>query len=173
MPICKEPQPEKHNPSKYNPTGDMVYLDKVLANPALPTYILKAAKELTYSVYMTTGEYFDKLDDVEVLELKLAVDGIITEDFITFKYLTPQSKLDMYHLTLLTMLLLRGEGVIEVHANEIREPLAGLFTLIRIEDLYRSGKLEVFRDNFTITDIYETRPIARSIPEKGNDEKPK
>ncbi len=172
MPICQEPQPEKHDPSVYVPTGAMVYLDKILANPKLPTYVLKAAKELTYSRYMTTGEYFDKLDDVEVLELNLAVDGISTEDFVNFKYIVPQAEFDLYHLTLLTMLLLRGEGIVETHAHELKDPLASLFTLIKLEDLYRSGKVEVFRDNFTIAEILQTRPIGRALPEKGNDEKP-
>lgn len=172
MPICKEPQPEKPNLSTYVPTGSSIYLDKVLNNPALPTYVIKAAKILKTDMYLPAGDYFMQLDDVEVLELCAVVNSIITADFQEFTFLSKSGEMDLYYLTLLAMLLLRGEGIIEVHPNELPPALDGLFVLIAVEELYRSGKVEVFRENFTIAATGLEKPIARHILPKDNNEKP-
>lgn len=128
----------------------VVSIDKVLANKKLPNWLLKAAFEVKYSGYLPAGEYFEKLDDIEVYEITNALEYIHTSNFKEFEILSGQAQEDIENLTLLCFILALGEGEMEVDAESLSSMIQYLFLLVSIEQLFREGKVEVIREHYSL-----------------------
>ena len=141
--------------------GYMVYLDKIIEGTDLPTCLVRAAKDLQESGYLTTGDFFEQLEDVEVLELTSLMNSVNTQDFHKYALESEEAGRNLYHLSLICFVLALGEGEVQITPSFLNEALKALFMLIIIENLYREGKVLVFRENFTI--LESNRPIAQAI----------
>lgn len=141
--------------------GYMVYLDKIIEGADLPTCLVRAAKDLQESGYLTTGDFFERLEDVEVLELTSLMNSVNTKDFHKYALDSEEAGRNLYHLSLICFVLALGEGEVQITPSFLNEALKALFLLIIIENLYREGKVLVFRENFTI--LESNRPIAQAI----------
>ena len=127
-----------------------ISIDKVLANKKLPNWILKGAFELKTTGFLPAGNYFEDLDDVEVHEIKNALDAINTSNYKQFEVLSQQSEEDIQNLTLLCFILAVGEGELEINSEMLSDMLKYLFLLINIEHSHREGKVDVIRKNYSI-----------------------
>ena len=141
--------------------GYMVYLDKIAEGTDLPTCLVRAAKDLQESGYLTTGDFFERLEDVEVLELTSLMNSVNTQDFQKYALESEEAGRNLYHLSLICFVLALGEGEVQITPSFLNEALKALFMLIIIENLYREGKVLVFRENFTI--LESNRPVAQAI----------
>ena len=54
-------------------------LEKILSTKNIPSWIHKAAFELKVGVYLPAGEYFEKLDDEEILHLYNCAKNVDTK----------------------------------------------------------------------------------------------
>ena len=127
-----------------------ISIDKVLANKKLPNWILKGAFELKTTGFLPAGNYFEDLDDVEVHEIKNALDAINTSNYKQFEVLSQQSEEDIQNLTLLCFILAVGEGELEINSEMLSDMLKYLLLLINIEHSHREGKVDVIRNNYSI-----------------------
>ena len=150
------------------PEGYYLHLDKVVAAKDLPDCIVRAANELVENGYLTAGDFFEKLDDVEVLLLGVMVDSVKTDDFQTYKIDTEEAGRNLYQLSLLCFVLALGEGIVELDTEFIHEAMQALWTLIAIENMYRRGEVQVFRESFSVVESFY--PVAKVLGGP-NDEK--
>lgn len=125
-------------------------IEKVLQNKKLPNWVLKAAFEIRQSEFLPAGEYFEKLDDVEVYEIKNSLDYINTKNFEHFEVYSEQAKEDLQNLSLLCFILALGEGEVEISAGSLSSMLEYLFLLITVENAHREGKVEAIRENYSL-----------------------
>jgi hypothetical protein len=137
-----------------------IQIDKVLADKKLPNWVLKAAFEVKYSGFLPTGEYFEKLDDVELLEIKNSLEYINTENYLQFEVMSEQSEVDLQNLTLLCFILALGEGDVEITSESLSGMLQYLFLLVGIESSYREGKVDVHRENYSL--YGGNKPVVRN-----------
>lgn len=155
----------------YKPDGYYLHLDKIVNATDLPTYIIRAGKELQQSGYLTAGEFFEKLEDVEVLHLGVLMDSVHTVNLGTYKVDSDEAGMNLYHLSLLCFVLALGEGMVELDTDFLDGAMQALFVLIAVENMYRRGAVEVFRENFSIVESF--KPVARVITGGKNEENPK
>lgn len=141
----------------------VVNIEKVLQTKNLPSWIYKAAFELKVGGYLPTGEFFEKVDDVEIMQMRDFAKSINTENFIQFELETSESEENLQHLSLLCFLLALGEGETEITPELLTEMLPFLFLLIAIEWMYREGEVEVIRENYSLLD--GQKPVVK---EKGS-----
>lgn len=141
--------------------GYMVYLDKIIEGTELPSCLVRAAKDLQESGYLTTGDFFERLEDVEVLELTTLMNSVNTADFKLYSIQSEEAGRNLYHLSLICFVLALGEGEVQITPSFLHEAMKALFVLIAVENLYREGKVLVFRENFTI--LESNRPVAQVI----------
>lgn len=125
-------------------------LEKILESKKLPNWVLKAAFEVRQSQYLPAGDYFEKLDDVEVHEIKSALDYINTNNFQQFNLYSQQAREDLENLSLLCFILALGEGEPEMTSTGLSSMLEYLFLLINIENAHREGTVEVLRKNYSL-----------------------
>lgn len=137
-----------------------IQIDKVLADKKLPNWILKAAFEVKHSGFLPTGEYFKVLDDVEIYEINSGLEYINTVNYQQFEISSSQAAEDLQNLSLLCFILALGEGEIEVTADMLSNMLQYLFLIIKIESMYREGKVEVNRENYSLFGGH--RPVVRA-----------
>lgn len=128
----------------------LVSIDKILANKKLPNWVLKAAFEVKNSGFLPAGEYFEKLDDVEIYEMTSALEYIHTANFQQFNVLSEQAEEDLQSLCLLCFILALGEGELEVNPESLSSMLQYLFLLVNIESMHREGKVEVIREHYSL-----------------------
>lgn len=128
----------------------LISIDKILTNKKLPNWVLKAAFEVKHSGFLPAGEYFEKLDDVEIYEMASALEYIHTANFQQFNVLSQQAEEDLQSLSLLCFVLALGEGEIEVDAESLSSMLQYLFLLVNIETMHREGKVEVIREHYSL-----------------------
>jgi hypothetical protein len=128
----------------------IISVEKVLQNKKLPSWILKAAFELNVGGYLPTGEFFEKLDDEEVQHMRICAKNVSTENFKQFTVESFNAEKNLENLSLLCFLLALGEGDVEVTPDSLSDLLESLFLLISIEYLYRSGEVDVIRENYSI-----------------------
>ena len=138
----------------------VISIDKVLADKKLPNWILKAAFEVNYSGFLPAGEYFEKLDDVEVYEIKNSLEYINTANYKQFEVMSSQAEEDLQNLGLLCFILALGEGEVEVTSESLSSMIQYLFLLITIESLYREGKVEVIREHYSL--FGGDKPVVKS-----------
>jgi hypothetical protein len=125
-------------------------LDKVLENKRLPNWVLKAAFEVRQHQFLPAGDYFEKLDDVEVYEIQNSLNYINTIDFEQFNVFSENSREDLENLSLLCFILALGEGEVEMTTSGLSSMLAHLFLLVKLESAHRDGKIDVVRENYSI-----------------------
>jgi hypothetical protein len=128
----------------------LISIDKILQNKRLPNWVLKAAFEVKHSGFLPAGEYFEKLDDVEIYEMSSALEYIHTANFQQFNILSQQAQEDLQSLCLLCFILALGEGELEVDPESLSSMLQYLFLLVNIESMYREGKVEVIREHYSL-----------------------
>ena len=128
----------------------LISIDIILTNKKLPNWVLKAAFEVKHSGFLPAGEYFEKLDDVEIYEMASALEYIHTANFQQFNVLSQQAEEDLQSLSLLCFVLALGEGEIEVDADSLSSMLQYLFLLVNIESMHRQGKVEVIREHYSL-----------------------
>ena len=138
----------------------VISIDKVLADKKLPNWILKAAFEVNHSGFLPAGEYFEKLDDVEVYEIKNSLEYINTANYKQFEVMSSQAEEDLQNLGLLCFILALGEGEVEVTSESLSSMIQYLFLLITIESLYREGKVEVIREHYSL--FGGDKPVVKS-----------
>lgn len=137
----------------------LISIDKILTNKNLPNWVLKAAFEVKHSGFLPAGEYFEKLDDVEIYEMTSALEYIHTANFQQFNVLSQQAEEDLQSLSLLCFILALGEGEIEVDHESLSSMLQYLFLLVSIEGLHREGKVEVIREHYSL--FGGDKPVVR------------
>lgn len=138
----------------------LISIDKILSNKKLPNWVLKAAFEVKHSGFLPAGEYFEKLDDVEVYEMSSALEYIHTANFEQFNVLSEQAQEDLSSLSLLCFILALGEGEIEVNPDSLSSMLQYLFLLVNIESMHREGKVEVIREHYSL--FGGEKPVVRA-----------
>lgn len=138
----------------------LISIDKILANKKLPNWVLKGAFEVKHSGFLPAGEYFEKLDDVEIYEMSSALEYIHTANFQQFNILSQQAQEDLESLCLLCFILALGEGEIEVNPESLSSMLQYLFLLVSIESLHREGKVEVIREHYSL--FGGEKPVVRA-----------
>mgnify|MGYP006921291657 CR=1 FL=1 len=138
----------------------LISIDKILNNKKLPNWVLKAAFEVKHSGFLPAGEYFEKLDDVEIYEMSSALEYIHTSNFEQFNVLSQQAQEDLESLCLLCFILALGEGEIEVDPDSLSGMLQYLFLLVSIESLHREGKVEVIREHYSL--FGGEKPVVRA-----------
>lgn len=138
----------------------LISIDKILANKKLPNWVLKGAFEVKHSGFLPAGEYFEKLDDVEIYEMSSALEYIHTGNFQQFNILSEQAEEDLQSLCLLCFILALGEGEIEVDPDSLSSMLQYLFLLVSIESLHRQGKVEVIREHYSL--FGGEKPVVRA-----------
>jgi hypothetical protein len=125
-------------------------LDRVLENKILPNWVLKAAFEVRQHQFLPAGDYFEKLDDVEVYEIQSSLNYINTIDFEQFHVFSENSRQDLENLSLLCFILALGEGEVEMTTAGLSSMLEHLFLLVKLESAHRNGKVDVIRENYSI-----------------------
>lgn len=138
----------------------LVSIDKILTNKKLPNWVLKAAFEVKHSGFLPAGEYFEKLDDVEIYEMTSALEYIHTANFKQFNVLSEQAEEDLQSLCLLCFILALGEGELEVDPESLSSMLQYLFLLVNIESMHREGKVEVIREHYSL--FGGEKPVVRA-----------
>lgn len=138
----------------------LISIDKILNNKKLPNWVLKAAFEVKHSGFLPAGEYFEKLDDVEIYEMSSALEYIHTSNFEQFNVLSQQAQEDLQSLCLLCFILALGEGELEVDPESLSSMLQYLFLLVSIESLHRQGKVEVIREHYSL--FGGEKPVVRA-----------
>lgn len=128
-------------------------LDLILKTPDLPEYIYKAVRELKSSGYLPTGEFFSKLDDVEVYELGNTFENINSKNYRQFMITEQQQADDLKHISLLCFLLAHGEGEIEMQSQALPLMIQNLEMLVAVENVYRRGNCEVYYENYSLFDV--------------------
>jgi hypothetical protein len=156
--------------SNIKPEGYYLHLDKIVAATDLPEFIIRAGKELQESGYLTAGDFFEKLDDVEVLLLGVMMDSVKTDDFQNYRVDTADAERNLYHLSLICFVLALGEGIVELDTDFIHGAMQALWVLIAVENMYRRGAVQVFRENFSVVESFY--PVAKVIT-GGKDENTK
>lgn len=138
----------------------LISIDKILTDKKLPNWVLKAAFEVKHSGFLPAGEYFEKLDDVEIYEMSSALEYIHTVDYREFNILTQQAEKDLHNLSLLCFILALGEGELEVNPDLLSSMLQYLFLLVNIESMHRQGKVEVIREHYSL--FGGQKPVVRA-----------
>lgn len=137
----------------------LISIDKVLSNKKLPNWVLKAAFEVKHSGFLPAGEYFEKLDDIEIYDMISALEHIHTSNFQQFNVLSKQAEEDLQSLSLLCFILALGEGELELNHEVLSSMLQYLFLLVSIENLHREGKVEVIREHYSL--FGGDKPVVR------------
>lgn len=128
----------------------LINIDKILKSTTLPNWVLKAAFEVKHSGFLPAGEYFEKLDDVEIHYMSSALEYIHTLDFKQFDVLSEIAMHDLENLSLLCFILALGEGELEVNTESLSSMLQYLFLLVNIENMHRQGTVEVIRKHYSL-----------------------
>jgi hypothetical protein len=137
----------------------VVNVEEVLNNKSLPSWIYKCAFELQVQSYLPTGEFFEKLDDEELLHLKECAEKIRTKDFTSFEINDIESQKNLQNLCLLCFLLALGEGIAEINPEALSSMLESLFMLIAIDGMHRNNILQAIRKNYSLLD--STNPVVK------------
>ena len=134
-------------------------LDRILKSEELPSYVIKAAQHLKSNNYLPAGEFFCKLDDVEVYELSNAFDNIRSKNYRQFTISDSQQEKDLKVITLLCFLLAVGEGEVGMNPDLLPSLMTNLEVLTIVENFHRKQTVEAFHQNYSLFDV--SRPIAK------------
>ena len=135
-------------------------IDKILSTKGLPSWIYKAAFELKVGGYLPTGEFFEKLDDVELEHLRECAKNINTKDFFSFETMSREAEENLEFLCLLSFILAVGEGEVDITPDILSTLLESLFIFISIEYMYRQKEIDVTRENYSLLD--GSKPVIKA-----------
>jgi hypothetical protein len=125
-------------------------LDKVIADDTIPGFISRAAKDLVYRGYLTTGEFFDKLSKDELTLLNTMISSVKTLDYKDFLVETEEDQKTLLHLITLCFILALGEGMPEASPDMMTSMLPSLTSLATAETMHRNGVGNAIRKNFSL-----------------------
>lgn len=133
----------------------LVNLDGVIASEAkLPSYIIRTAKDLKYSSFLTTGAFFDKLSKDELQHLA----GLSETVFQQMRESSDEDPADNHGdspaaiLSLLACLLLTGEGATDFDTEDVNKAVKHLMLLSAIEFARSKGaKVKLFRNRYSVS----------------------
>lgn len=127
-------------------------VERILSTKGLPSWVYKAAFELKVGGYLPTGEFFEKLDDVELYHMRECAKNVSTKDFFSFETMSREAEENLEFLSLLCFILAIGEGETEVTPEMLSSLLESLFIYIGIEYMYRQKEIDVIRENYSLID---------------------
>ena len=140
----------------------IILLPLVIQNNKLHSSIRGLALHLMQVPYCNIGYFFKSLDDKDVAYLLHRYKTSEQEQINPSKDETFPAVQEM---TLLTFLLGRAEGQTDLTPEYLKVALSSLGTLIRVEDMVRSGKLKVNRLNYSLTDINKPVVLNKTVVE--------
>lgn len=114
----------------------------------IPDVVKKAAKQLQTNIYLSVGAFLGEITDDEI---ELLFD--LCENSLNDQYLDQD-------LILLTCIFLSGEGQ-PVTEDAVAFAYNSLIGLIILEYLYRRDMIIVERENWSVSEDYENKTIAR------------
>ena len=114
----------------------------------IPDVVKKAAKQLQTNTYLSVGTFLGEITDDEI---ELLFD--LCENSLNDQYLDQD-------LILLTCIFLSGEGQ-PVTEDAVEFAYSSLIGLITLEYLYRRDMIIVERENWSVSEDYENKTIAR------------
>ena len=135
-------------------------VERILNTKGLPSWVYKAAFELKVGGYLPTGEFFEKLDDVELEHLRECAKNISTKDFFSFETMSREAEENLEFLCLLSFILAVGEGEVDITPDMLSTLLESLFIFISIEYMYRQKEIDVTRENYSLID--GSKPVIKS-----------
>lgn len=135
-------------------------VERILNTKGLPSWVYKAAFELKVGGYLPTGEFFEKLDDVELEHLRECAKNISTKDFFSFETMSREAEENLEYLCLLCFILAVGEGEVELTPDMLSTLLESLFIFISIEYMYRQKEIDVTRENYSLLD--GSKPVIKA-----------
>ena len=135
-------------------------VERILNTKGLPSWVYKAAFELKVGGYLPTGEFFEKLDDVELEHLRECAKNISTKDFFSFETMSREAEENLEYLCLLCFILAVGEGEVELTPDMLSTLLESLFIFISIEYMYRKGEIDINRENYSLID--GNKPVIKT-----------
>lgn len=131
---------------------NLLSIDRILAAKGLPSWIYKAAFELKTTGYLPTGEFFEKLDDVELENMRDCAKNISTKDFFSFETMSKEAEKNLENLSLLCFILAVGEGEVGLNSEMLSNLMQSLFIFISIEYMHRQKEIDVIRENYSLID---------------------
>ena len=114
----------------------------------IPDVVKKAAKQLQTNTYLSVGTFLGEITDDEI---ELLFD--LCENSLNDQYLDQD-------LILLTCIFLSGEGQ-PVTEDAVEFAYSSLIGLIILEYLYRRDMIIIERENWSVSEDYENKTIAR------------
>lgn len=114
----------------------------------IPDVVKKAAKQLQTNIYLSVGTFLGEITDNEI---ELLFD--LCENSLNGQYLDQD-------LILLTCIFLSGEGQ-PVTEDAVEFAYNSLIGLIILEYLYRRDMIIIERENWSVSEDYENKTIAR------------
>ena len=114
----------------------------------IPDVVKKAAKQLQTNIYLSVGTFLGEITDDEV---ELLFD--LCENSLNDQYFDQD-------LILLTCIFLSGEGQ-PVTEDAVEFAYSSLIGLIILEYLYRRDMIIIERENWSVSEDYENKTIAR------------
>ena len=114
----------------------------------IPDVVKKAAKQLQTNTYLSVGAFLGEITDDEI---ELLFD--LCENSLNDQYFDQD-------LILLTCIFLSGEGQ-PVTEDAVEFAYSSLIGLITLEYLYRRDMIIVERENWSVSEDYENKTIAR------------
>lgn len=142
----------------------MIVLDFDLISKSenLPEYIHKAVAILNETGYLPAGEFFSKLDNVDVYELDNTFQNMNSKNYRQFMITEEQQALDLKHIALLCFILSHGEGESGINAESLPLLIQNLEMLVAVETVYRKGNCDVFYENYSLFDV--SRVVIKRKP---------
>jgi hypothetical protein len=131
------------------PQSYTVNFETVKNDPAVPAFLRLLARDIIETGYVSVGKFYESLVDFEI-------EHLIAE----YEYLTEENGEEPdpdddtgQNLVLLTLMLCQADGTLDLAEDLLYSkyvPLTGNFAII--ESLYRSGLIDVIRDNYSYSD---------------------
>jgi hypothetical protein len=144
-----------HQPN--NSSSDLAYivnLEKFASDDSVAPYLKRWSKHLLSAGYANTGQFFEQLTDEEIEQLAFTAEN------------AQVSAHSLKKLTEIALVLAIGEGLM-VTEDVACFATEAVIVLIALEHLARIGLVEVYRENWSVSDDDDPdRPAARMVPEQ-------
>lgn len=132
-------------------------IDKCIADRSRPAVIRSLFVDIRDRCYVTPGEFFGGISDMDLEVLRVYSEQIARLDGHAPS--TDEHHTAYENLGLLSMGLLVGDGL-EITEDTSVHALKTTVLLISLEHLARLGMIDVYRDNWSM-DPTDVRPIAK------------